>query len=244
MPSVRMTRSNVGRWVLVGLSSAVACAALHAQDGPLRIPRPDATQSPACPVTRVLDDCRIGVRIDQEEHEIVLSGVLTPESQPARERLHHFLENLLEAEAVFLRYAPAAENDSDDPRIAHIFRVPDGLFVNLEVVRQGYAKVQTKPAGEHLDLLRYYERRASKSHKGIWAPPPPTRSAEASAEPAAKVAQDPDEIIVYVTKSGKKYHRKDCYHLRKSARPIPLKEAIRKGYEPCKHCDPPTLEDP
>ena len=44
---------------------------------------------------------------------------------------------------------------------------------------------------------------------------------------------------VYVTKTGEKYHREGCQHLRKSSSNIDLEEALRLGYEACKVCKPP-----
>ncbi len=44
------------------------------------------------------------------------------------------------------------------------------------------------------------------------------------------------EIEVYVTKTGNKYHLKDCNHLRLSCQPMKRSEAIENGYEPCWHC--------
>jgi hypothetical protein len=43
---------------------------------------------------------------------------------------------------------------------------------------------------------------------------------------------------VYITKSGKKYHRADCRFLSKSKIALPLAEA-KKYYRPCKICMPP-----
>ena len=54
------------------------------------------------------------------------------------------------------------------------------------------------------------------------------------------------EEIVYITKTGKKYHRKDCYTIKnkevieiskKEAIEISKKEAIEL-YDPCKICNP------
>ncbi len=47
----------------------------------------------------------------------------------------------------------------------------------------------------------------------------------------------PQSAVVYVTKTGKKYHRSGCKHL-KSIIPIEIDEARRLGYEPCKTCKP------
>ena len=51
---------------------------------------------------------------------------------------------------------------------------------------------------------------------------------------------DSDEIIVYITQSGSKYHTQDCSHLSKSSIPITLSQAKEQGYEPCSVCEPPT----
>ncbi|HPO08470.1 MAG TPA: hypothetical protein PLZ55_07360, partial [bacterium] len=48
------------------------------------------------------------------------------------------------------------------------------------------------------------------------------------------------DIIVYVTRTGSKYHRDGCRYLSKSKIPMPLKEAAAR-YGPCSVCDPPRL---
>ena len=48
--------------------------------------------------------------------------------------------------------------------------------------------------------------------------------------------------IVYVTKTGTKYHKDGCSSLRSSKIEITLGEAVEKGYEPCKVCKPPVLD--
>lgn len=45
------------------------------------------------------------------------------------------------------------------------------------------------------------------------------------------------EKTVYITKTGKKFHCQNCYHL-KSCISIDKSEAIRLGYTPCKICKP------
>lgn len=47
------------------------------------------------------------------------------------------------------------------------------------------------------------------------------------------------EIVVYVTKTGEKYHREGCKHLARSSLPMPLEQARKKGYTPCSLCNPP-----
>jgi methylphosphotriester-DNA--protein-cysteine methyltransferase len=54
-------------------------------------------------------------------------------------------------------------------------------------------------------------------------------------------AQDSDEfeeIIVYITNTGTKYHRETCNSLRRSKIPVTLEQATERGYEPCRNCKP------
>jgi len=47
-----------------------------------------------------------------------------------------------------------------------------------------------------------------------------------------------DEPVVYVTKSGKKYHTADCSYLTDTAYPVSLEQAIAEGKTPCSRCHP------
>ncbi|MDO4753638.1 MAG: hypothetical protein Q4A41_01420 [Bacillota bacterium] len=42
--------------------------------------------------------------------------------------------------------------------------------------------------------------------------------------------------IVYVTRTGERYHEGTCFHLRKSKFGMEREEAKKKGYTPCKNC--------
>ena len=45
-----------------------------------------------------------------------------------------------------------------------------------------------------------------------------------------------DEPIVFVTRTGKKYHEAGCSHLSKSSIPVTLEQAQLEGREPCSRC--------
>ena len=60
--------------------------------------------------------------------------------------------------------------------------------------------------------------------------------ASVASPPAAAPSQE--EEIVYVTRTGAKYHRAGCRHLSKSMIPISLREAAKR-YAPCSVCRPP-----
>jgi hypothetical protein len=69
---------------------------------------------------------------------------------------------------------------------------------------------------------------------------PTTQTTAPPAEAAAANLADPqrNEVTVYVTDTGTKYHRAGCVHLRRSSHSLSLSEAKRRGYEPCKVCKP------
>ncbi len=51
--------------------------------------------------------------------------------------------------------------------------------------------------------------------------------------------QTPQSVTVYITKTGKKYHRDGCRYLRQSKIAISLDDAQAEGYDPCSVCNPP-----
>jgi micrococcal nuclease len=54
------------------------------------------------------------------------------------------------------------------------------------------------------------------------------------------LAEEPDQVV-YITETGRKYHRESCRYLARSRIPLKLQEAVALGYEPCGHCRPPEL---
>src|SRR6266852_1421102 len=83
----------------------------------------------------------------------------------------------------------------------------------------------------------------------IWAGTSRASATSAGVSPvstASVVAQaqggqvDPQNVTVYVTRTGKKYHRDGCRYLSMSKIPMSLKEAAAR-YEPCSVCKPAVL---
>lgn len=68
---------------------------------------------------------------------------------------------------------------------------------------------------------------------------PSTNSSTVNNTPAPTPATDNQSTTVYVTKTGKKYHRDGCSSLSKSKIPMSLQDAKNAGYTPCELCDPP-----
>ena len=82
----------------------------------------------------------------------------------------HFVRNLLVGEFVYLDHDPGlAEKDADGNLIAYLYRAPDKLFVNLELIRQGYGLAAEAYSFECQEALAAYQAKAQADGKGIWA---------------------------------------------------------------------------
>ena len=64
---------------------------------------------------------------------------------------------------------------------------------------------------------------------------PPSFGAQ---QPSPQRAEEPRAQTVYVTLTGKRYHRDGCRYLASSKIPMSLKDAKAQGYTPCKACRP------
>jgi len=278
-----MTNRLQAAWVAVFLS-LLWCVESPAQPSGARpddtlaqlaIPAPDLSAAQSVIVLSVADGDTLNVLVGESIEKVRLVGVDAPESKDPREDVGFygaeasaFLENLLKGERVYLLPEPGSDRDKYGRRLAHVYRAPDGLWVNLELVRQGYAQVYSQPAFESLDLFLAYQRAARKAEKGLWnteardqweslrktlpertppsrplviAPPPaPTQQPPAPSVQAPSETPQPEsnQVTVYVTRTGAKYHRAGCSYLSKSSIPIALKEA-KVRYGPCSRCRPP-----
>ena len=54
------------------------------------------------------------------------------------------------------------------------------------------------------------------------------------------LAKTADAQVVYITKTGTKYHEETCRYLSHSKYPVSLVNAKERSYEPCKVCRPTT----
>jgi len=51
------------------------------------------------------------------------------------------------------------------------------------------------------------------------------------------------DTVVYITRTGAKYHRGNCSYLSKSKIEISLGDAVKRGFDPCSRCKPPALDE-
>ena len=188
-------------------------------------PVEDFTADTVYEVIQVIDGNTVKINYQGASMSVQLIGVDTPETvhpnKPVEaygKEASNFMKNLLHGESVYLRF-DAEKTDKYNRLLAYLYRVPDGLFVNLEIVRQGYGYVYTRFPFKHIELFRYYGNRARAAGKGLY-----------------EISQSAGEV--YVTRTGAKYHRDGCKWLSRSKIPISLAEA-KQRYGPCGWCNPP-----
>ena len=120
-------------------------------------------------------DLTVVVQIDGKRTPVRLLGVAVPETaqgdgaRPRRPAGDAFFKNLLAGEFVYLvQDAGLGETDEDGTRVAYLYRAPDRLFVNQELIRQGFAVTADGYDFRHKDAFLIYEHRARADEKGLW----------------------------------------------------------------------------
>lgn len=156
-----------------------------------------------------------------------LIGIDTPETVDPREPVQAFgleasayLRSLLGQHPVRVEY--------DQQRIDKYRRVlaylylPDGTFVNREMVRQGYAHAYLTYPFRYMDDFREAEREAREAGRGLWG----------EAAQAATPASEP--VRVWVNTSSRVYHCPGTRYYGNTARGqyMTESEATEHGYRP------------
>ena len=126
-------------------------------------------------VTRITDGDTIHVDIGGDE-TVRLIGIDTPESVDPRSPVECFGK---EASAHLAELIPVGTDvrlvrdvearDRYDRLLAYVYRAEDGLFVNLQMARDGFADVATFPPNvAHVDELLAAVREARDAGRGLW----------------------------------------------------------------------------
>ena len=171
MSKKRLAVSFVALCLILFLSGLV-----YAQKSQPPIPAKDFSSSIAYKVERIVDGDTVVLLMEGKKTKVRLIGVDTPEtvhpSKPVEaygKEASQFTRNLLEGESVYIEYeSGASELDKYGRLLAYLYRAPDGLFVNLEIVRQGYGHAYTQYPFQHMELFRTYEKKATHAGKGLW----------------------------------------------------------------------------
>jgi micrococcal nuclease len=131
----------------------------------------------AATVARVVDGDTIRVRIGGHEERVRLIGIDTPESvKPGTPVQCYALAASARTKALLPAGTPVRlvrdveERDRYGRLLAYVYRVRDGLFVNLSLVREGYAVALTIPPDvAHTAEFVAGAREAREKGRGLWS---------------------------------------------------------------------------
>ena len=140
-------------------------------------------------VERVVDGDTIVVR---DVGRVRLIGVDTPETvHPGRpveffgKEASAFTKRLVDGKRVRLEY-DQQRTDRYGRTLAYV-HLPDGTFVNAEIIRRGYGHAYTRFPFKYLERFRGLERDARRAGRGLWGSAAPQAPA-AAAPPAGAAA--------------------------------------------------------
>jgi micrococcal nuclease len=179
----------VARTLLIAaLAIALAMATVACgNDSPFAAPAPTtAVPTPLEPnatVDYVVDGDTIDVIIDGREERVRLTGIDTPElahdasdSRPATvgecfgEEAKSYVGGLLPVGTPVRLERDVVGRDDYGRMLAYVYRADNGIFVNYEIVRQGYAQPLTIPPNVTFsDLMVQAARDAEQADAGLWS---------------------------------------------------------------------------
>lgn len=106
--------------------------------------------------------------------------------------------------------------------------------LNDRLIFDGYANTYVKYPFARMEWYRAAEGIARTEGRGFWNPGFDTTNEEQRLQPVLKQGE-----VVYVTRTGSKYHRATCSSLRRSK--IKLEPGHKGHYDACKICKPPQV---
>ena len=163
---------RVWRWIAIG--SLVACADAAAE--PASSTGATAVE-PNAVVEQVVDGDTVDVTIDGREERIRLIGIDTPEVQrpdaPGEcygAEATAFTGSLLATGTPVRLERDVVGRDDYGRILAYVYRSRDGVMVNLEIIRHGFARPLTIPPNvAHRELFVEAARRAERVDVGLWS---------------------------------------------------------------------------
>ncbi len=192
-------------------------------------------------VTRVIDGDTFEARITSENKSVTVRviGYDAPEKdQLFGDTATKFVKSFLEGREVLLEPDVQAL-DRYGRRLYHVW-VPNVLLSELMLLAGLGQQMTIPPNVRHVDFLTRAQNAGRDIGLGIWSKtvsssvPQMRIVPQTLPQPRTQTASD----IVYITRTGSKYHRAGCRYLRYSAIPISRSQAIALGYGPCSVCKP------
>jgi micrococcal nuclease len=157
------------------LCIAVLATACHSSSPP--VPTTPMALSPNAEMIGVVDGDTIDVAIDGHRERVRLIGIDTPETKKPDTPVQcfgpeatTFTTSLLPANAALHLERDVVGRDDYGRMLAYVYLADDGTFVNLTIIRQGFARPLTiVPNSAHADEFVAAAHAADADDIGLWA---------------------------------------------------------------------------
>ena len=123
--------------------------------------------------SRVVDGDTLIVEIAGKSERVRLIGVDTPETKHPKKPVEYFgkeasafTRKMVEGKMVRLEY-DGQKRDRYGRLLAYVY-LPDGTFLNAEIIKQGYGFAYTRFPFKYIEQFRQYERSAREARMGLW----------------------------------------------------------------------------
>jgi micrococcal nuclease len=147
--------------------------------------RPGSAPAPSTPTVleinatmiSVVDGDTIDVNIDGHRERVRLIGIDTPETKKPNTPVQcfgpeatRFTKSILVEDALLHLERDVVARDDYGRMLAYVYLATDGTFVNMAIVREGFARVLTiRPNAAHADEFVVAARAAQADNIGLWA---------------------------------------------------------------------------
>ena len=126
-------------------------------------------------VVRIIDGDTVEIEYEGALTSVQLIGVNAPETvhpskpiEPYGREATAFLQKLLLYKFVYFEF-DRNKRDRYDRLLTYVYRDSDDLFVNVELIRQGYGKVDDRFPFKYMKLFQYHESQARAARKRFWS---------------------------------------------------------------------------
>jgi len=126
-------------------------------------------------VVRVIDGDTVSICCFGKKPQTVrLLGINAPEAtskniQPGGLEATAYLKALVEGRSVYVGNEPKARVDRFGRKLLYLWRAPDKVFLNLQLVEEGLARFEPRFRVRFKSALMGAESRARKAKKGVWS---------------------------------------------------------------------------
>lgn len=210
-------------------------------------------------VERIIDGDTIKVKIANKSYNVRIIGVNTPETNHPTKGVEsygleakEFTKKKLTGKTVWLEF-DTQQKDKYGRLLAYVWlEKPNAIdedkirtkMFNAILLLEGYAQVMTvQPNIKYADYFVKFQKEAFQEKRGLWGDVKTTKTNSLlETDPKTKEQSEQfeklEEFLVFISKSGDKYHLKDCRYVTSEYVSISVEEAKAKKLKPCSVCNP------